>query len=500
MLQHITTRIRAFALNKLWRNEEGSIAMFVGIGLLTLVAATGSAIDMSRLQTVRAKLSSSLDAAGLAAGAKVNSSDVNEVVRNYMDVNFPEGFLDSKVTNISVTVNPDNTVINLAATASVKMSFMQVFGIESMEVMADSEITRENRGLELVMVLDNTGSMYSSGKIEALRSAAGDMVDILFGEKETIENLWVAVVPYVTTVNVGPDKISWLRNYNVSLYPPLYPNSATKWKGCVEARGQYPAHELDPEGIPYDLSEDPPFTGDKATATPAQLATTFPMWFWADSADNNWYNNNNGRVTLNESPGYSNSGVGPNISCGDEVLPFRSSKSVLSAKVRGLHANNRSGTMSSLGLTWGWHMISPKWRGYWNQADPKLPLDYHTPLMNKAVILMTDGINEVVGDDYNGYRYIADEHLGPGVNTPAEGVTAVNQRTAALCTAMKAKGILIYTVTFQLGNSTAHNNARTLFRNCATHPDYFFDSPDAATLRKSFRQIGDSLANLMISH
>lgn len=499
MLRYITTRATPL-LRRLQRNEQGSMLLFVGMGLFTLMAATGVAIDMSRLQSVRAKLSNSLDAAGLAAGAKAHSADPDTVVNNYLAANYPDGYLDSRIIDVDVTVNPDNTLITVAASAEVDMTFMRVFGRDTEIVSASSEITRENRGVEMVMVLDTTGSMAGT-KMSDLRTAATDMVDILFGSNETMDNLWVSIVPYVTTVNIGPHNTSWLRDYDEDRYTDEYPYWETKWKGCVEARGQWPGDES------LGLNDDVPYTGDKATATPEQLATTFPMYFWEDNWDNNWIEDD-GDVNLNQNAGYSDSNAkGPNIGCGNEVTPFTNVKSVAQDAVDELTYWRRGGTMSSQGLIWGWRMISPKWRGLWNHGDPSLPLDYGAPLMSKAVIVMTDGVNEVFsphssppgGSDYTSFRRIAEERMGSGINTKSEGIAAVNAKFSSICSAMKGEGILIYTVTFRLGTSTAHNNARTLFRNCATHPDFYFDSPDGATLRQAFRTIGDSLANLMIS-
>lgn len=496
-LGHISFR---HLFHRLQRDEQGSMLLFVGLGLFTLVAATGIAIDMSRLQSVRAKLANSLDAAGLAAGAKAHSADPYTVANNYLSVNYPDGYLDSQVTDLDVDVNPDNTLITLTATAEVDMTFMQIFGQETATVSASSEITRENRGVEMVMVLDTTGSMAGT-KMSDLRTAATDMVDILFGDEDTMENLWVGIVPYVTTVNIGAHNTSWLRDYDEDRYTDEYPHWETKWKGCVEARGQWPEDEAP------GLNDEPPYTGDKSVATAEQLATTFPMYFWEDNWDNNWIDDD-GDVHLNQNAGYSDGNAkGPNIGCGNEVTPFTNTKSVAQDAVDELTYWRRGGTMSSQGLIWGWRMLSPKWRGLWNHADPSLPLDYGAPLMSKAVIMMTDGVNEVFsphssppgGSDYTSFRRIAEQRMGEGVNTKAEGISAVNAKFSAICTAMKEEGILIYTVTFRLGTSTAHNNARTLFRNCATHPDFYFDSPDGATLRQAFRTIGDSLANLMIS-
>jgi Flp pilus assembly protein TadG len=473
-------------INNLLADRSGNILMFLGLGMMALVGATGIAIDMSRLQTARAKLSSALDAAGLAAGSKAHSADVLTVVNNYLAVNYPAGFMDSTITDVNVTINDDYTVITVSATADVNMTFMKLFGQNIRSISATSEVTRENRGLELAMVLDITGSMAGS-KIIDLRTAATDMVNILYGQKETIENLWVSIVPYVTNVNIGNTHTNWIRNYSLSDYPANYPSNKVKWKGCVEARGQYP----DMNGL--DLTDDIP--------EPAKPETLFPKYFWASASDNKWIKNNGGMD-------YSDTSRNPNLGCGNEVTPLRADKTTLLNAVTALNqVGPYSGTMTSEGLAWGWRMISPKWRGLWNATTPDLPLDYNTPLMSKAIIIMTDGINEVVSSEvsgvstshYTGYRRIHEQRLGANVNTPGKGVTAVNNKFTALCNAIKAKGIIIYAVTFQLGTSTAHNNARTMFRNCASKPDYYFDSPDGETLKKSFRQIGDSLANLMIS-
>ena len=492
-------------LKRYHQEQQGAAMILFALGFMMLVAAAGAAVDMSRAQGVRAKLSESLDAAGLAAGRKVSTADLNALVKNYLYVNFPDGYQSAHITSYSVTPNADNTVIKLSATATVDMTFMRILGKQTITVSADSEITRQSSGLELVMVLDTTGSMYSNDKIDDLKTAAGDMVDILFGDKETVENLWVGIVPYVTTVNIGADKAAWLSNYSTAGYTSAWPAGVTKWKGCVEERNQYVA------GVPsngMDVSDAIPVVGNPSTL--------FPMYFWDSNTDNAWkiisinlLGISITTLSLNENTGYGNlTAKGPNVGCGNQVTPLVSSKAQLKGAVSALTAWNRTGTMSSVGMGWGWRMISPKWRGMWGNA--KLPLDYNTPFMNKAVVIMTDGVNEVYtpysttpplvnGSDYTAYNRIGLKKLGSTVDTKSEGVTAINQRFATICQSMKDAGIIIYSITFQLGNSTTDENARSLFRNCATKPDYYFDSPDGATLKNSFKQIGDSLANLVIS-
>ena len=86
---------------------------------------------------------------------------------------------------------------------------MRVFGHKEMTVAARTVIERETTGMELALVLDNTGSMWGAN-YTAMYNAAVDLVDIIYGDESEIDNLWVSVVPYTATVNVGTGHGDWL--------------------------------------------------------------------------------------------------------------------------------------------------------------------------------------------------------------------------------------------------------------------------------------------------
>jgi Flp pilus assembly protein TadG len=491
------------------RCESGSALPLVGLATLALVGASGIAVDMGRVQIVQSRMTNALDAAGLAAGSVINTTNITTETNKYFYANFPVNYMGTTINSVTAVPNSNNTKINLTASGTVPMTLMKVFGITSMPVSASSEITRSNKGMELVLVLDITGSMWSNNNYLSLRAAATDLINILYGTNETMQNLWVSVVPYVTAVNIGNHHSTWLSNYSLSVYPANYPVTAkhapanTYWKGCVEERPS-----------PYDTTDDPP----SATNT----NTLFPMYFWADSAQDNDWIAANGTVSLNEAVNYSDSGgKSPNISCGERLLPFTSSKTPVLNKISSLNPWRKSGTASATGLAWGWRVLSPRWRGLWDHetvgGSTVLPHDYNHPLIQKVVVIETDGINEFFRSasssppysDYGGYKRLNTTAGGgrPDFNTQttATGVTIVNNKTLAICSAMKAKGILIYTITFKLGSSAQHNAARTMWRSCASRPEYYFDAESQVSgaptlnLNTAFKQIGDSLANLRIS-
>ena len=155
----------------------------------------------------------------------------------------------------------------------------------------------------------------------------------------------------------------------------------------------------------------------------------------------------------------------------------------------------RGNTQVNFGAVWGWRLLSPRWRGQWGgeMNTNGLPLDYNTKNMNKAVVLMTDGENTIDNTSRTAYGYLSDGRLGTTNGSTA--VTRLNTRLTDVCTAMKNNNIYVYTIAFNNPGTTIQN----LLRNCATSPDYYFNSPTSSSLTAAFSAIGDSLANLRVS-
>ncbi|MEX2643896.1 MAG: TadE/TadG family type IV pilus assembly protein, partial [Acetobacterales bacterium] len=187
-------------LSRLLGDRSGATAAMFGVLLVPLLLSIGVAVDGARAYMVKARLSHALDAAGLAVGASDGTeAQLRQVMRNFFEANFPPEVLGAAAEPSVVIADK---VITLTATADLTPSFMRLFGYDSLTVSAMTEVTQETKGLEVVLVLDNTGSMRGS-KIAALRQASLDLVDILFGDADENDNLKVGIVPYSAAVNVG---------------------------------------------------------------------------------------------------------------------------------------------------------------------------------------------------------------------------------------------------------------------------------------------------------
>ncbi len=491
----------ALCVRRLLQDRQAGTTPFIAAAMIILVASIGTAIDSGRGYLVKSHLSQALDAAALAGGRAVFSPTRDSDIRMFFNANFPSEYLEAEVTGPSIQVDANGEEIALAASARIPTTFIRILGIDSVTVRSQTIVRRSNRGMELVLVMDNTGSM-SGAKINAMKAAARDLINILYGDRETIPNFWVGLVPYSATVNIGNTRTSWLLSDN----PTQLYSQGGNWKGCVEARDQ-PYEEAQAEALP-SVRRWARFywASNKGKVYKNSQGTTFPP-------DNPW-------PTVIERTD-DNNARGPNLGCPPPITPLQPSKSTVLTAINNMGAWNRGGTMGNLGLAWGWRVLSPNWRGMWGSPTPvTLPLDYDTPLMDKVIVMLTDGVNEwydypgyapgcdgisncpstnqgsanIPADaDYTAYGRLSANRLG--TTNKATATTRINERMTSLCTALKQKSITIYTIVLQVNNAATQN----LYRNCASKPEYYFESPTANELAAIFRQIATQLSNLRLA-
>ncbi|MFD1331191.1 pilus assembly protein TadG-related protein [Methylopila musalis] len=454
---------------RLTADDRGSVAPLIGLMFLVLVGCIGIAIDTGRATMVRARLVNSLDAAGLAVAARLATTDYNADAKKFVSANFATNFAGATVKTVTATPNADKSVISLTATASMPTSFMKLFGTASVDVRATTEVVRSSKGLEVVMVLDNTGSMDMSNSMGPLKDAAKLLVGQLFGDQTTAKNLYVGLVPFSQAVNIGVTRALWtdLNTVTRSYYPAY-------WTGCVEERLNG-----------YDVTDDIP--------SALKTGTTFKAYYSPDSRYNDWIVTNWFWTSLNINYAPVQGQTGPGAFCPAVLTPMTNVKTTI---VNGIDAMKAGGsTFINVGAVWGWRMLSPSWRGVWDgdMLTNKLPLDYGSKNMNKAVILMTDGENMFNENNYTSYSFLSDKRLGTADMTTAN--KALDAKLSTVCSSMKAKEIIVYTVAF----NNPPDAIKTLLQTCATSTAFYFDAGNNEALKAAFTAIGGSLSNLRVS-
>ncbi len=435
-----TTALPPHALARFARDRQGAVAIIFALALIPLLLGAGAAIDLGRAYMVKSRLGYAIDAAALAVGAATTTdrAELEQIMLSFFAANYPASELGVPATPV---MRINESEVTIYATAEVSTTLMSIAHVTTLTVSAETLVIRETKGLEVALVLDNTGSMGTT-KMNNLKEAARIFLDILYGREEENDLLKVAVVPFAGTVNVGTDFAFLKSTFDNDDWSP------TDWGGCVMARGS---------------------VRDRNDAEPVNDVTRWDGYLWPSDRNNNW-------------PPV-RSYKGPNEDCPVELLPLTAAKATVAAKIDEMFSDGI--THINVGLVWGWRVLSP--------SEPFTQgVAYDNEDYNKAIVLMTDGENTFSSSSFGAYGYLGESRLGTTRSSTAE--STLDSRTTEVCNAIKAEGILIYTITFQVSSNTSRN----LMRNCATDTSKYFDSPNAETLTQTFRAIGKELSNLRI--
>ena len=175
---------------------------------------------------------------------------------------------------------------------------------------------------------------------------------------------------------------------------------------------------------------------------------------------------------------------------GSSIVPLSTNKTSLKSNIDALVATGA--TAGQIGAGWGWYMISPNFGYLWPSGSQ--PAAYATPDVLKVVVFMTDG-------DFNmAYCNNVLSKESSGNNSDQINCNATNGdptvQAQAQCTAMKAKGIVVYTVGFQV---SAGSPAETFIKNCATDSSHVYLPSSGTLLKDAFSAIGRDITKLRLS-
>jgi Flp pilus assembly protein TadG len=474
------------------RTQRGSVTPFFAVFLATILMGMLGSIDLLRVHLVQARLQNALDSAALSSGANLinyptlQGTDLTNWqtdAYNYFLVNFPKNYLSSALIPLSFTTTVAGSLgtgqtITLNVQATVPMLSAGFLPFISDTVSATNEVLRQNMSnLEIVMALDNTGSMGSGAgsKMAGLKAAAGEMVTLMFGSGNTSQtsgNLWVGLVPFASTVNMGG--IASVQNWFSPNLKTAWPQfnmagidtSSTGWGGCmVEPRaGNVPGGSLDisvgnpasqqfqkyyynvpPTGLTvYSGCSTSNYPGCYKTSKTNVIINNVPMTLGSGAPNPNGQPNNSfaadaysglteywaqaaseTQILAGTAPkGTSTTTYNQNEGCITHPALFMTSDTnALNTSINNMAA--AGSTIIPQGLLWGWRMLSSTWAGPqgWGGATVTggqyLPLD---PTKNaglqRILIILTDGQNQVSGTDsfinsiyYNGLSGVGDATL-----------------------------------------------------------------------------------------
>lgn len=157
-----------------------------------------------------------------------------------------------------------------------------------------------------------------------------------------------------------------------------------------------------------------------------------------------------------------------------KIIPLTDNRSLLTTTVDGYKASGSTG--GHFGVQWAWNLISEDWGSFWgseSRPDPYSRTEGEDADLVKAVILMTDGVFNT--SFFNG---------------------SSSQQAKALCSAMREKNVLVFSIAF----GDPPSQAKRTLEECATPgPDYYADASNTEELDGALSRFAGTLTNLRLS-
>jgi Flp pilus assembly protein TadG len=520
-------------LSRFFCQTRGVVSLVFAMNTAIFVIAMLSGIDYMRWVAVQARAQQSLDAAVLAAGRNLGNLPANPTPAQlnawkqdaigYFNANWPAGYLGSAIDSSSLSIavsniaatssQPASQQLTMSVSGSLPLMVAGFLGTAPLQVSAGNQALRTaSNNLELVLVLDNTGSMSESAnggsqsKMQALKSASLTLIKLLTPAANSGVSAYFGLVPFTTTVNVrdanGNLPLSWLdptrKDVNGKLLPAAAPFTSSSWAGCMAE--PYPLQQPLALQSPANQPFKPYFDGWNAT-----------QYGWHGN-----YRYNNFQQQY----------------CTSQPTTFLTTdQTALSNAINNMYPNGS--TFIAAGVLWGWRMLSPAWRnadsskGWGSQT---LPQDAN-PYLTKAMIIITDGANEwqLKTSEFSlpllnnvsqgsGYYYSSSNVLGSpqgtaylgssgfvpslqpyGVVANIYGDTASRNVADAVqlaaCQQASAAGIKIWGIVY--GNDSDIQHSLQVMQQCVNQVAYY--APSDTDLQADFQSIAGQLSSLRLT-
>ncbi|MGQ2908049.1 MAG: pilus assembly protein TadG-related protein [Aliihoeflea sp.] len=444
-------------LTRFMSDRRGNFAILTGAALSMLAVGAGFGVNTAQLMNTKSALQNALDAA-VASTARdlttgvIAEADARASVEAFLIANGGGAFArDGAVTLETLTVDRTARTVAATAKANIDLAF-PLFGAEkTRDVAATTAALYADRRIEVAMMLDVTGSMAGS-KIRDLKTAAKNAVDsFLRNQRPGQERVRISIVPYANSVNAGTLAASSVyveRNAGERVQAPsnIAPRavSASRPDNCATER----------KGDFRYLDDGP----DVSMVNRDFLIDDFIRR----------YDGNDARRTC------------PSVA----VVPLTNDARALHAAIDGFNAVG--GTGGHIGVQWTWYMLSERWANVLPaKSRPMKPSDD----VQKYAILMTDGEFNL---SYFDARQTSEIYNGRGKAT-------TRNEAKILCREMRAQGIEIFTIGFQLQDQ----NARETMSACAS-PDtgrirHFYDTANGVELDAAFQDIASNIETLTLT-
>lgn len=448
------------------RDEDGSMMIMGTFLFLMILMIGGIGIDLMHFERERAKLQYTLDRAVLAAADLDQPLPPKEVVRDY----FAKAGLDQHIKSINVIPGINFRNVSVTAQSAMPTQFIHMMDVNELTVPATGSAEERVPKVEISLVLDISGSMRNNSRMDKLRPAAVNFINLVLKDDAKAKTS-VNLIPYAGQTNPGPWMFSHLNGVR---YPdiPLAPEDGGTADGrypnvssCLEIGSSDFSHSGLPNQAAYD--QVPHFMNWK-------IASAVMDWGWCPQDQSSIVYASNDAGALN--------GMINTMRMHDGTGTHYAMKYALSL----LDPGSRS-TFSQMATA-----------GLLPNEFKTRPADWSDTETKKYIVLMTDGqITEQVRPNDGMHEDNPTIELKEG---NASGKTRIStasnnvQSFYSQCDLAKhpSRNVIIYTIAFDVAGSP-----RTQMKNCASSPSHF-SIADPDSIDWVFEQIAGQINELKL--
>ncbi|MGO4717220.1 vWA domain-containing protein [Bradyrhizobium sp. 2TAF24] len=425
------------------RDRNGNVAITFAILIIPLLGLVGAAIDYSRANHARSAMQAALDATALMLSkdaANLTATELTARAKTYFNALYTRADAPNVGFSASYTAQASGGGSNVALTASgtLPTDFMKLAGVPKLDFSVGATAKWGITRLRVAMALDNTGSMQSANKMNALKSAATALIDQFSASNKTDGDVYISIVPFAKDVNVGVNNVnkSWLKwngatdTWDENNGTCKYYNRAASKSACQNQGGTWIADNHNTwTGCVTDRDKNYDIRSDEPTSS----ATAFPAEQYG--------------------------------ACPTELLPLTNNWSALKQKINAMQPSGN--TNQAIGLAWAWLSLL-------QQSPLNAPaLDPNYQYIS-AIILLSDGDNTQ--------------------NRYSSNVAAIDTRQRLLCTNAKDAGIQIFTIQVNTDGSATSS----VMQDCAS-PGNFYPTTTSSGIAGAFKDIYASLSKLRLA-
>lgn len=473
--------------------EDGTITIFACYMILIMLLVGGIGVDLMRHEMERTQLQAVSDRAVLAAADLDQTLDPESVVRDY----FAKSGMSDYLTESSVLVQEgvNYRTVRVDAERQIQTQFMDVMGVEELKVPARSIAEERVPKAEISLVLDISGSMRFSSRMDKLRPAAQNFINTVM-EGDAALKTSVTLVPYAGQTNPGPYMFNKLGGVR---YPAMALDQADGGIPESQSHGILDASDEGGEGDDENVRYVYPNVSSCLDVTPSGFTNVnlpsgasydqtahFMNWKIASSVmDWGWCPQDQTAIKY-----MSNDATGLNNLIGSMRM--------------------HDGTGTHYAMKWAVAMLDPSSRdtvsdlidaGLAPEEFEGRPSNYDDPETVKYIVLMTDG--QITGQYRPTTEYWMDPEnptveLNEGRESERTTITSSGTNVNSFfnqCNLAKSRsprGIVIYTIAFD-----APGTPEQQMRDCASSPTHFFKA-DTSNIDEVFSSIARQINQLRL--